>query len=225
MFTNASHGLTSRSSGRTVLSGAGDAARVSILLVAAIWIVQAFNVADHYRLDSQYGITSRQISSLPYVLTAPFLHVSVQHIESNTLPLAVLAFISALGGLSEFFYASAIIVIGSGLGTWLISPPNVFTVGASGLIFGYLGFVALRGFFQRSIWQIVIGVAAFAYYQWALVLVFPNATVNALHISWQDHLSGLIFGVLAAYIVGRQTRRESAGQIPSHWDPPSSLTH
>ena len=187
------------------------AAEVTVFVVALIWVVQAFNAADGYRLDAHYGIVARSIPDLPHVITAPFLHLSLDHIESNTPPLALLTFLAALGGIKRFLYATAIIIVVGGLGTWLFSPSNTDTVGASGVIFGLLGYVVVRGLFARSlwqaVWQIAVGVAVFVYYQWTLVLLYPSATVNAMHISWQGHLSGLIAGILAAVLLWRRGRR------------------
>ncbi|MGH3417456.1 MAG: rhomboid family intramembrane serine protease, partial [Actinocrinis sp.] len=139
------------------------------------------------------------------------LHASLEHIESNTPPLALLTFLAALDGVKRFLYAAVMIVVVGGIGTWLFSPSNTNTVGASGLIFGLLGYVAVRGLFAptlwQKVWQIAVGVAVFAYYQWTLVLLYPSATVSAEHISWQGHLSGLIAGVLAAVLAWRRGRR------------------
>lgn len=188
------------------------ATAVSVLLVLVIWAVQAINVLDAYGLDSRFGIVSRQASSLPYILTAPFLHVSVSHIESNTLPLAILAFAAGLGGLRPFWYATVVIILVGGLGTWLTSPDHTVTVGASGLIFGYLGYVVLRGVFNRSVWQIGLGIVMFAYYYWSLGLLFPTSAVRAMHISWQDHLCSFLAGILASYLVARRWSRPARPQ-------------
>ncbi len=187
------------------------AAEVTVFVVALIWVVQAFNAADGYRLDNEYGIVARSIPDLPHIITAPFLHLGLDHIESNTPPLALLTFLAALGGVKRFLYAAAMIIVVGGLGTWLVSPAGTDTVGASGLIFGLLGYVAVRGLFARSpwqaVWQIAVGVAVFVYYQWTLVLLYPSATVNAMHISWQGHLCGLLAGILAAVLAWRRGRR------------------
>ncbi|MBS2961774.1 rhomboid family intramembrane serine protease [Actinocrinis puniceicyclus] len=187
------------------------AAEITVFVVALMWLVQAFNVADGYRLDAEYGIVSRSVSSLPHIITAPFLHLGLQHIESNTPPLALLTFLAALGGIKRFLYAVALIIVLGGLGTWMVSSSNTVTVGASGLIFGLLGYVVVRGLFARSLlraaWQIAVGAAVFVYYQWTLVLLYPSSTVNAMHISWQGHLCGLIAGVLAAVLAWRRGGR------------------
>lgn len=197
--------------GASVLGGMRTAAEITFLLVGVIWIIQFANVLDGYGLDRGYGIIGHDISSLPHIFTSPFLHASLEHIESNTPPLALLTFLAALDGVKRFLYAAVMIVVVGGIGTWLFSPSNTNTVGASGLIFGLLGYVAVRGLFAptlwQKVWQIAVGVAVFAYYQWTLVLLYPSATVSAEHISWQGHLSGLIAGVLAAVLAWRRGRR------------------
>lgn len=195
------------------------AAEVTVFLIALIWLVQALNVLDGYRFDNGLGIVGRSPSSLPHILTSPFLHANMDHIESNTPPLALLTFLAALGGLRRFLYAAAMIIVVGGLGTWLFSSPNTNTVGASGLIFGLLGYVAVRGLFARSlwqkVWQLAVGIAVFVYYQWTLVLLYPSSTVTAMHISWQGHLCGLLAGILAAVLMWRRDRRRDEEPLPA----------
>jgi membrane associated rhomboid family serine protease len=194
--------------GRSALYSVRTAVLVTAVVLLAIWLVEGFNAADGYRLDGDLGLDARQLSSLPHIIAVPFLHVSMEHIESNSVPLAVTTFLVALDGLRRYLYVTAIVVLVGGLGYWLLGPSNVIMVGASGLIFGYLGYLVVRGFFARSawqaVWQLVLGVAVAVYYQWTLVLLYPSAEVTTMHISWQDHLTGLLSGILAAVVLGRR---------------------
>lgn len=197
--------------GRSVFFSVRTAVVVTAVALLAIWVVQGFNAADGYRLDSDLGLTARNAGSLPHILAVPFLHVSMEHIESNSVPLAVTTFLVALDGLRRYLYVTAIVVVVGGLGYWLFGPSNEIMVGASGLIFGYLGYLVARGFFARSVWQAVwqllLGVAVAVYYQWTLVLLYPSAEVTTMHISWQDHLAGLLSGIFAAIVLGRRPAR------------------
>jgi membrane associated rhomboid family serine protease len=211
LSTSTSRGEQLKTRGAAALVDLRLAAEITVFVIGLIWLVQGVNVLDGYRLDGELGIVARSPSSLAHILTAPFLHLSMAHIESNTPPLALLTFLAALGGIKRFLFAAVTIIVVGGLGTWLVSPSNSYTVGASGLIFGLLGYVAVRGLFAREwwqkIWQLAVGVAVFIYYQWTLVLLYPSATVNAMHISWQGHLCGLLAGILAAVLLWRRGKR------------------
>ena len=210
--------------GRSALYSVRTALAVTLATLAAIWVVQGFNAADGYRLDGSFGLVARQLGSLPHIIAVPFLHASTEHIESNTVPLAVTTFLVALDGLRRWAYVTALIVVLGGVGYWLLGPSGVAVVGASGLIFGYLGYLVARGFFAHSVWQavwqIVLGVLVALYYQWTLVLLYPSAEVTAMHISWQGHLTGLLGGIGAAVLLGRRPAQPDTG-LPTPPTAPS----
>jgi membrane associated rhomboid family serine protease len=128
------------------------------------------------------------------ILFAPFLHASFAHLSANTIPLLVLGWLVMLRRKRDFFWVSALAALVGGLGTWLIGPALSIHVGASVLIFGYLGYLLSRGIFERKIWPIVGSVVTFFLYGGALGGILPGA----IGISWQGHLFGLIGGILAA---------------------------
>jgi membrane associated rhomboid family serine protease len=169
--------------------------------VALIWVLQVFNWADGYRLDVDYGIMPHQVSRLPDIFVAPFLHFSWQHIEGNTVPLFVLGVLAAYRGISKFLLVTLIVTVVSGLAVWLFQSGSELTVGASGVIFGYFGYVLIRGFFDRNLLDIGLGVVAGALY-WTILQVAIPGTPG---ISWIGHLGGLFGGVLAAWILREHT--------------------
>src|SRR6267154_6632636 len=127
-----------------------DALIVMGVFLAVIWVLQVVNWADGYRLDSEFGILPEHVSRLGEIFTAPFLHFSWQHIEGNSVPLFVLGFLAAYRGLGKFLLVTLIVAITSGLAVWLFQS-NELTVGASGLIFGYFGYVLARGLIDRNL--------------------------------------------------------------------------
>jgi membrane associated rhomboid family serine protease len=200
-----------RTRGLAGLASLRIAAEVTALVLAAIWLVQGVNVLDGYGLDISLGARPRDLATLPYILLAPLLHYGLGHIESNTPPLAILTFLTALGGVKRYLYVTGIVVLFGGFGTWLISPSGVVSVGASGLIFGYLGYLIVRGLFARSVsqalWRLPLGVVLVAYYKWTIVLLHPSAVVSSMRISWQAHLCGLLSGILVAFLAWRRGSR------------------
>jgi membrane associated rhomboid family serine protease len=178
---------------------------VMVAFLALIWALQVANWADGYRFDGSFGILPHHLSRLPDIFTAPFLHQSWQHIEGNSLPLFVLGFLAAYRGIKKFLLVTLIVGIISGLGVWLFQSSNELTVGASGIIFGYFGYVLVRGIFDRNILDIVIGVVAGLLYYGILAVAIPGTP----GISWIAHLSGLVGGVLAAWFL-RDTRPRRA---------------
>ena len=180
--------------------------------VALLYLVEGFDQATGHRLDRN-GIRPLEGVGLWGVLFAPLLHANWGHLLANTGPALVLGFLASLAGLSRFLVATAIVWIGGGLGTWLIG--NVGSscgptdhIGASGLIFGWLTFLLVFGFFTRSFWQIVVGVAVLLVYGgilWGAVPVLATGPVCG-GVSWQGHLCGALAGLLAAYLLSSPER-------------------
>jgi membrane associated rhomboid family serine protease len=171
--------------------------------LALIWTLQVLNWADNYRLDGSYGIMPHNAGHLADIFTAPFLHFSWQHIEGNSAPLFVLGFLAAYRGIVKFLLVTLIVALTSGLAVWLFQSSGELTVGASGLIFGYFGYVLVRGLFDRNLVDIGVGIVAGVLYWYILQVAIPGTP----GVSWIGHLGGLIGGVLAGWLL--RTRRPS----------------
>jgi membrane associated rhomboid family serine protease len=171
-----------------------SAAFITVLLLAACWAVEVVNYADEGRLNLRYGIRAHDTHALWHIFSAPFLHASLDHIMANSVPLAIFGFLAALRGPVRFLTVSVIIIVLSGLGVWFLAAPGTVTVGASGLIFGYFGYLLARGLFERRLMDIVLGVLIAVVYGTMIFGALPGQP----GISWQAHLFGLIGGVLAA---------------------------
>ncbi len=166
-------------------------------LLALIWILQVANWADSYRLDQAYGILPRNVGRLGDIFSAPLLHANWAHIEGNSVPLLMLGVAAAYRGVLRFLMVTAIIAVVSGLTVWLFQSGNSVTIGASGLIFGYFGYVLVRGIIDRNLLDLGVGLLAGAAYYSILQVAIPGTP----GISWLAHLGGLIGGVLAAWLV------------------------
>ncbi len=182
--------LETRPRGRV---GVLAAATWMALLVAFLWLLEGVDQANGHALD-EYGIRPRSRDGLWEVFTAPFLHGSWAHLVSNTVPFFVLGVMVLLDGWRRWLGTTVIIVLVSGATVWLISPPGSVTLGASGVVFGWLAYLIARGFYTRAPGQIALGVVVLFFYGGALLGVLPTDS----GISWQAHLGGAIGGIIAA---------------------------
>jgi membrane associated rhomboid family serine protease len=184
-----------------------------LTFVALLYLVELIDLLTDHSLDGN-GIRPHTTDGLWGIIFAPVLHANWQHLAANTVPLLVLGFLVTLAGLSRFVWATAIIWILGGFGTWLIG--NVGSncgptdhIGASGLIFGYLAFLLVFGLFVRRVRDIIIGLVVLFLYGGVLLGAMP-----VLHqcggVSWQGHLSGAVAGVVAAYLLSAPERKSRA---------------
>jgi membrane associated rhomboid family serine protease len=184
--------------------------RNGLLFIGAMallmWVVEVVNAADDYRLDSG-GIRPRAVDGLDGVVFAPFLHASWSHLIGNTVPFLVLGAVIALSGLVRVLLVTLLVAGIAGIGTWLVAPSNTVHVGASGVVFGYAGYLVARGFFSRSLLH--LGTGAVVAVIWGTTLV--SGLVPRDGISWQGHLFGAIGGIVAASLLSpRPAERRSA---------------
>jgi membrane associated rhomboid family serine protease len=183
-----------------------DEARKAFFLmvgfIGLIWALQIANWADHYGLDQHYGIIPHDVTRLPDIFTAPFLHFSWDHIESNSGPLFIFGLLAAYRGVVKFLGVTLVVVITSGMAVWLFQGGNTLSVGASGVIFGYFGYVLARGLIERSLIDSLVAVVMGLSYFYLLTIAIPGAPSG---VSWIDHLGGLIGGLASAWIF--RTRR------------------
>jgi membrane associated rhomboid family serine protease len=184
-------------------------------IVALMWVVEVINSLDSNALDTD-GIYARNVGRLWGVLTAPFIHVSFAHLIGNTVPFLFMGLIIALRGATRLAAVTAIVIILGGLGTWLVSPSNVSTVGASGVVFGYASYLLVRGLFDRSVLEVLTGAIVGAVWGGALL----TSVVPHTGISWQGHVCGAIAGVVAAWLLARPANAGGAAGGPPSGGPP-----
>src|SRR5579875_4117280 len=183
--------------GRLSLAKVASAFFLMLGFLALLWVIQVANWADGYRLDTSFGILPHHEARLEDIFVAPFLHFSWQHLEGNSIPLLVLGFLAAYRGIGKFLAVTVIVMVISGLAVWLFQAHNEPTVGASGLIFGYFGYVLVRGLFDRNFLDATVGVLAAIAYAYILTVAIPGTP----GVSWIGHAGGLAGGVLAGWVL------------------------
>jgi membrane associated rhomboid family serine protease len=163
------------------------------LILAFLWLLEAIDQVSNNSLD-QYGITPRTDEGLLGVFAAPFLHGSWQHLASNSIPFFILGVVVLLDGWRRWLTVTLVIALVSGATVWLIAPAGTLTLGASGVVFGWLTYLIVRGVYTRAPGQVALGVVVFLFYGGILWGVLPTDEL----VSWQAHLGGAIGGVIAA---------------------------
>ena len=179
--------------------------KILAAFVAIFWSLEILDItAFHGQLDS-YGIRPHQLIGLRGILFAPFLHGGLGHLMANTAPFLILGWLVMVQETSDFWIVTGLTMLVGGLGVWLFGQPGSVHIGASILIFGYLGFLLLRGHFQRNIASIALSLLAIFLYGsliWGILPADPR-------VSWQGHLFGFLGGVIAAKVIATEKRFEA----------------
>lgn len=186
----------------------GIAFRCGLTFLVAIWVGWFAELATGGYL-MMYGIHPWDLSSWWGVFTSPFLHASWEHILANTVPGTIFAFLIGLSGRRAFWEVTFIVMILGGICVWLFGGVGNNVVGASGLIYGYLAYLVVRGFWNKSWWQLLLGVGLGFSYSGLVYGMLPTVGQN---ISWQAHLFGALAGVVAAATI---TSDDEPKQLPS----------
>jgi membrane associated rhomboid family serine protease len=183
---------------------------VMVGVLVIIWLVQIVNWADHYHLTFDFGIHPRDVGSLPEILTAPFLHFSWAHIEGNSGPLFIFGFLAAYRGVRKLGWVTVLVVLTSGLGSWFTGEAGSVSAGASGVVFGYFGYIIVRGAFDRHRIDIVIGLVMALCFAYQFSVLLPTEGVD-----WQGHAFGFAGGVLGGWLFRDRRRKAVATVAPT----------
>lgn len=163
-----------------------------LALIWAVFILQLF-----FPWLQGFGIHPLDINGLPMIFTSPLLHANLEHIISNSLPGALFAYLIGYSGKRVFWEVTTFVLLIGGLGTWVFGGIGTNHIGASGLVYGWLAYLLVRGFFNRSIGQILTGLILGFFYSGLIWGVLPGTE----GVSWQAHLFGAIGGIAAGMII------------------------
>ena len=200
-------GAVSKGNKFTALGRAMDRPGLGVLLTLVVlaWGVEVLDVLIFKDLD-RFGIRPRQVNGLPGVVLSPWLHVGWGHLIANTLTFLGLGLVVLYAEGRRFIGTTLMLVILSGLGTWLIGRGNSVHVGASGLIYGYFGYLLGRAFWERRLGWAIVGILVGVIYGGMIWGVVPTEG----RVSWEGHLAGFVTGVW----LGRQhalARKKASG--------------
>lgn len=164
--------------------------------VVMAWLVGIVNFAYlNGGLNKLLGIRPREPLGLLGILFSPLLHRNAEHLIANTLPFAILGWLVLLQGIDNFYALSFAILLISGLGTWIFGRPAIH-LGASGLVFGYLGYLIARGYLEITLMTLGLAFVVMLLYGDRFWTMLPGS--NDTTLSWEGHMFGFLGGILAA---------------------------
>ncbi len=171
--------------------------------VGSMWMVFFLSAALPFLHLNQHGVVPRTLSGLQGIVFAPWLHASLMHLVANTGGLVILGWLCMWPRIANFRQATIGAMLGAGLCAWLLGAPYTVHIGASGLVFGYAGYLVARGYYTRHVLAMV--VALFVAGSYGLTMLFGLMPIYP-GVSWQSHLGGALGGILAARAAARSGR-------------------
>ena len=170
---------------------------VLFLFVGAMWVVR---IVDTFRHDGGSivgtGVLPRTSGHFLGIFTAPFIHANWDHLIANTVPLLILGALILLDGVGEFVFVTIVSALVSGVGIWMFGS-HANHIGASGIVFGYVGYLLVRPAFDRRWMSLIVTLIVGSLYgAMLLTSVIPQAG-----ISWTAHFFGFVGGIVAASVL------------------------
>lgn len=181
--------------------------------VIVIWAVHLVNLLVFGGYLVFFGINPLDVSSIWHIVTSPLLHANFEHLISNTVPGAIFSFLIGMSRARVWWEVTAFVVLVGGVGVWLFGGVGTNHIGASGLVYGWLAYLLVRGVFNRHFLQLVLGIVLGVAYAGLVMGLLPGVP----GVSWQAHLFGAVGGVAAGMFITsddpaalREKRRQRA---------------
>ena len=163
-----------------------------LLLLAVLAVIEVLNLISGRALN-QLGNIPRYVPGLKGIFLGPFIHGSLQHFFSNIIPLAIFSYLMLQYGLRRYVLVSLWLIVLTGILVWLFGR-SASHIGASGLVYGYFGYLLLAGFLNKSVKLLLISLLVAFFYGGLIWGVMPSRPF----VSWESHLFGFIAGLIAA---------------------------
>lgn len=179
---------------------------VLALLIGSLALVTSLDLLLDLGWRRRYGIYPRDAGAWAGIFIAPWLHGSFGHLSANIGALTVLGWFCLWPRIQRFLLVTFFSILGSGLLAWLFGGRHTVHIGASGIVFGYFGYLLARGWYERTLSAIVVSLGILVIYSGMVWGILPGQA----GISWQCHLGGFLAGLAVA----RFTKPSSPGNRP-----------
>lgn len=185
---------------------------ISILLpltfVALLWLVKCFEVFSGVSL-AHFGLLPRTLPGLAGIFTSPLIHADFGHLFSNSVPLAALGIIMFIFYREIAFQVFWWIYFMTGLWVWAAGR-EVYHIGASGLVYGFVCFVFFSGVFRWDMRLLRASLLVLVFYGGLIWGILPGQQ----QISWESHALGSLAGIITAFYF----RKDGPQRKKYEWD-------
>ena len=169
---------------------------LSLMICGLLLAAEMINYSMGRALNA-HGILPRSLEHLSGILYAPFLHGNGHHFLSNIVPLFVFSLLAMQHGIIRFLLVTIGVTALGGALVWLLGR-DALHIGASGLVYGYFGFLLVAGFVSREFKLMLISALVWLTYGGIVYGILPTQP----HISFESHLFGFIVGAIIGYKLG-----------------------
>ncbi|CAI8022592.1 Uncharacterized protein Mb1372 [Geodia barretti] len=177
--------------------------------IVVIFVVEVANSLFSHSLNA-YGIVPRTTGGLIGIPLSPLLHGGFLHVQSNAVGLLALGGLAAISSGKRFPLVLVTITLVGGMGVWLVGR-SATHVGASGLVFGFFGYLLVKGLVDRSILSVLVAIVVAGVFGLAILSgILPTRG----YVSWEGHLCGLVAGGLVAMMMRKQRGSGRQGSNP-----------
>ena len=167
---------------------------IPLLFPAVLWVVHLLSLFFNLKLGGM-GILPRDLPGLMGIVTGPLIHAEYAHLISNTIPLIILGWIIFFFFRRISYLLFFFIYLITGMLVWILAR-EVYHIGASGIVYGFVSFLFFSGIFRRDNKSIALALMVTFLYGGIVWGVLPGQK----GISWESHLFGAIAGIVAAYM-------------------------
>jgi membrane associated rhomboid family serine protease len=170
---------------------------IPLIFPAILWVIHLFSYLLELNLAGM-GVLPRKVEGLLGIVSSPLIHANFSHLISNTFPLIILGWIIFYFYPKVAFSLFAFVYFFTGLLVWLFAR-QVYHIGASGIVYGFVSFLFFSGIFRKDNTSISLALIVTFLYGGIVWGVLPGWK----GISWESHLFGAITGLTAAYLFRR----------------------